>query len=33
MELEGGDEFIEVKVTSPHKVGMGQCNRVRATEL
>ena len=24
MELEGGDEFIEVKVTSPHKVGMGQ---------
>ena len=23
MELEGGDEFIEVKVTSPHKVGEG----------
>ena len=27
MELEGGDEFIEVKVTSPHKVGVGQWSR------
>ena len=24
LELEGGDEFIEVKVTAPHKVGGGQ---------
>ena len=22
-EIEGGDEFIEIKVTSPHKVGDG----------
>ena len=23
-EMEGGDEFIEVKVTSPHKVGLSK---------
>merc|ERR1719180_646158 len=30
-EMEGGDEFIEVKVTSPHKVGEGMSSYMAYT--